>query len=366
MSDIIKTPLHDIHLAHGGNIVSFGGYYMPMHFGSITSEHEAVRSRAGLFDVSHMGQLLVSGNDSEMFLEKITTNNVGTLSVGDVQYTCMCDNNGGIIDDLLLFKLSLDKYMLIVNASNTLKDYSWIKSNLEGDVNLINDSLGSCILAIQGPSSRNILKKLTNVNLDKLNFYKFCIGKLCGHSSIISRTGYTGELGYELYVRQESVVDVWENIMKIGKELGIKPAGLGARDTLRMEMKYLLYGNDISQNTNPIEAGLGWITRLEKNDFIGKSALKKIQKLAKRKLVCIKMQERAIPRSGYPIYVKGLHVGNVTSGTMSPSLSCGIAIGYVNIEHSNLETALHIDIRGKRRSGLIVKPPFYSGGSLML
>ncbi len=366
MPDTIKTPLHDIHIASGGNLVSFGGYYLPIHYGSITLEHKAVRSKAGLFDVSHMGQLIVSGSDSEVFLEKITTNNVSRLNVGDVQYTCMCDHKGGIIDDLLLFKLGHDKYMMIVNASNTLKDYDWVKNNLEGDVKLINDSLNGCILAVQGPNSRNIIKKLTNINLDELGFYKFSKGNLCGHASIISRTGYTGELGYELYIRRESVVDVWRTIMEAGKESGIKPAGLGARDTLRMEMKYLLYGNDISQKTNPIEAGLSWVTKLEKkNNFIGQRAIKKIQKSASRKLVCIKMSEKAIPRRGYSIYLKNLHIGNVTSGTMSPSLSCGIAIGYVDINHSQLKTALHIDIRGRRKSGLIVEPPFYDGGSLL-
>ena len=367
MSDTIKTPLHDIHLASGGNLVSFGGYYLPIHYGSITTEHKTVRSKAGLFDVSHMGQLILSGNGSQMFLDKITTNNVGRLNVGDVQYTCMCNHEGGIIDDLLLFKLGHYKYMMIVNASNTLKDYDWIKNNLEGDVKLINDSLNSCILAIQGPKSRNIINKLTDINLDKLGYYKFSKGNLCGHASIISRTGYTGELGYELYIRRESVVDVWGTIMEAGKKSGIKPAGLGARDTLRMEMKYLLYGNDISQKTNPIEAGLSWVTMLEKkNNFIGQVAIKKIQKSVKRKLVCIKMNGRAIPRRGYSIYLKNLHIGNVTSGTMSPSLSCGIAMGYVDINHSQLKTALHIDIRGRRKSGLIVKPPFYNGGSLLL
>jgi len=361
----LKTSLYDKHILHGGNLVSFGGYLLPMHYGSIKFEHELVRSKAGLFDVSHMGQFIILGSDAEEFLQIITVNDVKELTVGQVQYTVMCYDDGGIIDDLLLYKKSSDEFMMIVNASNIKKDYEWLEKNLYGDIKLNNISASTSILAIQGPRSRDILQKISDIDLTKIGFYKFMNGSLNGFDSIISRTGYTGELGFELYIDSNVAIDVWDKILDAGDVHGIQPVGLGCRDTLRMEMKYLLYGNDIDQNTNPIEAGLGWITKFKKNTFIGKNSIKKLKNNNKRRLVCILMDDRGIPRNGYRIYKNNDLVGLITSGTMSPSLSKGIGIGYVDLPYTNPDTILHIDIRGKRKKAVIIKPPFYKNGSLM-
>jgi len=359
-----KTPLYNRHIQLGGNVVNFGGYLLPTQYSGIKQEHLAVRSTAGLFDVSHMGEFIVSGHDAESFLQKVTVNDVSSLSVGQAQYSAMCYENGGIVDDLLIYKKA-DEFMLVVNASNIEKDLDWLESHVKGDVSLLNKSDEIGLVAFQGPKSRDILQTLTDSTLSQIEFYHFIEGKVSGHECVIARTGYTGELGFEIYADANNILDIWDAIMEAGKDKGIEPAGLGARDTLRMEMKYALYGNDIDETTNPIEAGLGWITKLNKDHFVGRNALLEAKRNVSRRLVCLKMTEKAIPRQGCPILKDGENVGEMTSGTMSPSLGFGIGIGYVNIPFHNSGTDLKVDIRGRMKSAVVVKPPFYGSGSLM-
>lgn len=359
-----KTPLYHTHIDLGGNMVSFGGFLLPTHYSGINHEHMIVRSKAGLFDVSHMGEFIISGTDAETFLQKVTVNDVQSLEVGQAHYSAMCYEHGGIVDDLLVYKKE-DEFMVVVNASNQEKDLAWLTSNIQGNVTIKDISDKMALIAIQGPRSRDILQMLTDSNLSNLRFYHFIDGKVSGREAIISRTGYTGELGYEIYSSSDDIINIWTQIMDAGFDHGIEPVGLGCRDTLRMEMKYTLYGNDIDETTNPIEAGLGWITRLKKDEFIGKEALLKAKKNVTRRLVCIEMAEKAIPRNGYPIFIDEELVGVITSGTMSPSLEKGIGIGFVNTPYTEAGTDLIIDIRGKKKPAVIVKPPFYTKGSLM-
>ena len=345
-------------------MVSFGGYLLPTHYSGINLEHLGVRSKAGLFDVSHMGEFIISGSDAESFLQKVTVNDVASLSVGQAQYSAMCYANGGMIDDILVYKKK-NEFMLVVNAANNEKDLDWLKSHAKGDIRIENMSDDISLVAIQGPRSRNILQTLTDSNLTNIQFYHFVEGRLNGKKAIISRTGYTGELGFEIYANSDDIGEIWDAIMKAGQDKGLEPAGLGCRDTLRMEMKLALYGNDIDDTTNPIEAGLGWITRLGKTDFMGKKALLEAKANVTRRLVCLEMTERAIPRQGYTILMNDQSVGIITSGTMSPSLETGIGIGYVNRPFDKSGTELLVDIRGRMKSAVVVKPPFYKNGSLM-
>ena len=359
-----NTPLFDRHIELGGNMVSFGGYLLPTHYSGINLEHLGVRSKAGLFDVSHMGEFIISGSDAESFLQKVTVNDVASLSVGQAQYSAMCYANGGMIDDILVYKKK-NEFMLVVNAANNEKDLDWLNSHAKGDIRIENMSDNIGLVAIQGPRSRNILQTLTDSNLTNIQFYHFVEGRLNGKKAIISRTGYTGELGFEIYANSDDIGEIWDAIMKAGQDKGLEPAGLGCRDTLRMEMKLALYGNDIDDTTNPIEAGLGWITRLGKTDFMGKKALLEAKANVTRRLVCLEMTERAIPRQGYTILMNDESVGIITSGTMSPSLETGIGIGYVNRPFDKSGTELLVDIRGRMKSAVVVKPPFYKNGSLM-
>jgi len=359
-----KTPLYDRHIDLGGNVVNFGGFLLPTQYSGINHEHNAVRSKAGIFDVSHMGEFIISGSDAERFLQKITVNDVSSLSKGEAQYSAMCFKNGGIVDDLLIYKKE-NVFMLVVNAANLENDLEWLKSHQEGDVKIedISDKIG--LIAVQGPRSRAILQTLTDTTLSNIQFYHFSEGRVSGKEAMIARTGYTGELGFEIYSSANEIGEIWDAIMDAGTDKGLEPAGLGCRDTLRMEMKFALYGNDIDETTNPIEAGLGWITKLGKADFIGKDALLEAKANVTRRLVCLEMTERAIPRNGCPILMNDEIVGTITSGTMSPSLEKGIGIGYVNVPFHKSGTELIVDIRGKMKSAIVVKPPFYKNGSLM-
>ena len=359
-----KTPLYDRHIELGGNVMNFGGYLLPTQYSGIKQEHNAVRSKAGLFDVSHMGEFIVSGYDAESFLQKVTINDVASLSIGQAHYSAMCYKDGGIIDDLLVYKKE-NEFMLVVNASNQEKDLGWLKSHVKGDLSIKDVSEQMGLVALQGPQSRNILQTLTDTNLSNIQFYHFASGRVSGKEAIIARTGYSGELGFEIYAKADEIVEIWDAIMVTGKDKGLEPAGLGCRDTLRMEMKYALYGNDIDETTNPIEAGLGWIAKLGKDDFIGKDALLEAKANIARRLVCLEMTERAIPRQGYPILLNDEIIGTITSGTMSPSLEKGIGIGYVNVPFTKSGTELVVDIRGKMKVAIVVKPPFYKSGSLM-
>lgn len=334
---------------------------MPLQYTGIVEEHLAVRSSAGVFDVSHMGEFILSGNGSENFLNSITVNNVNSLKPGQAQYSLMCYENGGIGDDLLIYRFH-DSFMMVVNAGNIEKDFTWIESHLAGDTILTDVSGETGLIAVQGPKSREILQKVADHDLSSIDFYTFAECRVGNRKVTLARTGYTGELGYEIYCTSSDAESIWNLILESGG--GLVPVGLGSRDTLRMEMKYCLYGNDIDDETNPIEAGLGWVVDFSKPDFIGKKAIEQAKENRERFLVCFKMMERAVPRRGYKIWNGSTEAGVVTSGTQSPSLGEGIGLGYVSREYSKPGTELEIDIRGKRKFAVVSKPPLYKNGSL--
>ncbi len=357
-----KTAFYDMHVQNKGKIVPFAGFEMPVQFKGVIDEIKRVRSTVGVFDVSHMGEFIVTGDRRKEFVDFITTNSVMSLADHQVQYSNFLYENGGIVDDLLVYNLK-DKIMLVVNASNCDKDFDWVMKNKWDDVKVENISDRISQLAVQGPSAERVIKKLTDYPLDTMPFYYSAETKVCGIDMVISRTGYTGEDGFELYFYNENGKKMWEEIFKAGEEFNIEPIGLAARDTLRLEMKYMLYGNDISQDTTPLEAGTGWAVKMEKGDFIGRDALIKQKEAGlTRKLVCFEMLEKAIPRHGYEIFVNDKKVGNVTSGNFSPSTDKYIGLGYVDAPFNKLGQDIFIDIRGKKKA-VIVKSPFYKNGT---
>ena len=354
------TAFNAIHKSLHAKMVPFAGYEMPLQYEGIMAEHEKVRTTAGLFDVSHMGEFWVTGKQALEFVEYATTNNVAAMEKGQVQYSTMCLENGGIVDDLLIYRFA-DRFLLVVNASNLEKDWNHLSDLVSKfqDVQLTNGSDGIALLALQGPESKHILSKLTSAKLDDLKFYHFGLGDVSGLPMIVSRTGYTGELGYELYHDPEESEQLWNALMEVGEEYGLAPIGLGARDTLRMEMKFCLYGNDIDETTTPLEARLGWVTDLEHGDFLGRDALIKQKEVGiSRFLVAFEMLERGLPRPGYEIYAGDEKVGVVTSGGQSPTLKKGIGLAYIDKPHQKVNTELNIDIRGRRLTIKVVKPPF--------
>jgi aminomethyltransferase len=354
-----KTPFYEQHVKHNARIVEFAGYLMPIQYRGIVEEHRKVRSAVGIFDLSHMGEFIVSGKDAEAFLQKVTVNDVGKLSLWQVQYSCMCYPEGGIVDDLLVYKLP-DHWMLVVNASNLDKDFLWLKQNLFGDVKLENVSGQTALLAIQGPVAEKVVAKLTDYDLPQIRFYWAAQGKFACEKILFSRTGYTGEDGFELYLKPELAAKMWALALQAGQEFEVEPIGLGARDSLRLEMKYMLYGNDIDQTTNPLEAGLGWIMKLDKGDFIGREAIFKIKASGlKRKLVAFEMLDKAFPRQHYPIAKNRQKIGEVTSGVFSPSLEKGIGLGYVPTLFSEIGSQFEIQIRDKFYPAQVVKAPFW-------
>ena len=354
-----QTPFHSIHRQLGAKMVPFGGYEMPVQYTSIIEEHKAVRTAVGVFDVSHMGEFVVKGKNAQAFLQRMTVNDVAVLVPGEAQYSAMCYDDAGIVDDLLVYKIGENHFMVVVNASNVEKDFEWMNRHLMPDVDLRNESDATALLAIQGPKSQTVIQKLTSVDLKSIPYYRFKEASVAGVDMILSRTGYTGELGYEIYFSPSYAENVWNALFKAGKDCGIKPIGLGARDTLRLEMGYCLYGNDIDQTTNTLEAGLGWITKLKKGEFLGKPVLEKVKAEGlKRKLVGIEIEEKAIARHGYAILSKGTQIGSVTSGTFSPSLERALAMGYVDAAHFADGSPVHIDVRGKEVKGKITALPF--------
>lgn len=355
-----RIPLHHIHVALGGKIVPFAGYEMPVRYSSDIEEHMTVRNTVGVFDVSHMGEFFLEGPGALALIQKISTNDASKLVPGKAQYSCMTNNNGGIVDDLLVYKLADEKYMLVVNASNIVKDREWILSHNSDYVKFTDKSDEICLFAVQGPLAIKTLQKLTDVNLSEIPYYAFEVGEIAGAKDvIISATGYTGAGGFELYVPNEAAEKVWNGIFKAGEEFGIKPVGLGARDTLRLEMGFSLYGNDIDDNTSPLEAGLGWITKFEKS-FVGDEKVKLVKERGPiKKLIGFEMLERGIPRSHYEIIDNtGQKIGEVTSGTQSPLLQKGIGMGYVLTDHSSIGNEIYISIRNKPHKAKIVKLPF--------
>ncbi|MGB2868447.1 MAG: glycine cleavage system aminomethyltransferase GcvT [Bacteroidota bacterium] len=355
-----RTAFCDIHKSLGAKMVEFGGFEMPVQYTGIIEEHLAVRKGVGVFDVSHMGEFEVRGKDALAFLQKTTVNDVAKLSEGKAQYSAMCYKEGGIVDDLLVYHCG-DHYMLVVNASNTQKDFDWLQSNKSGAVDLRDVSESTSLLAVQGPKSLPTLQKLTKANLSSIPYYSFVKADVAGVPVILSRTGYTGEMGFELYFDSSPSTGkkMWDAIFTAGKEFGIVPIGLGARDTLRLEMGYCLYGNDIDQTTHPLEAGLGWITKLEKGEFNGKEVLVRAKSSGlKRKLVGFTLPEKNLARHGYQVNANGAGVGQVTSGTFSPSLQKGIGLAYVGTEYAKGGTTLSISIRGKDVPATLVQVPF--------
>ncbi|MEW6050748.1 MAG: glycine cleavage system aminomethyltransferase GcvT [Candidatus Zixiibacteriota bacterium] len=354
----IRTPFCDFHIAAGAKMVDFAGFYMPVQYKGITQEHLAVRNNVGLFDLSHMGEFEVTGTDALAFLQKTTTNNVAALEIGKIQYSCMPYPDGGIVDDLLIYRLQ-DRFFLVVNASNIKKDFEWLQSNLSGNVHLANRSDELGLLAIQGPNAQKVMAELTRHDLESMAYYTWAIDMVGGVELLFSRTGYTGEDGFELYIPNAQCARLWEAVTAAGKKYGMELIGLGARDSLRLEMKMALYGNDIDKTTTPVEAGLSWIVDFDK-EFIGKPVMvKQRDEKPKRRLVCLELEGKAFPRHGYDIVGDGKVVGKVTSGTFSPSLQKPIALGYVPLDKSRIGSIIDVAIRDKTYPATVVKPPFY-------
>ncbi len=358
-----NTALSHIHEKLGAKMVPFAGYNMPVQYEGINVEHETVRKGVGVFDVSHMGEFFLRGEKALALIQKVTTNDASKLTPGKAQYSCMPNEDGGIVDDLIIYMIAENEYMLVVNASNIEKDWNWISKYNDIGVEMENRSEEWSLLAIQGPKAVEAMQRLTSVDLSTIKFYTFEITDFAGIPDVVvSATGYTGSGGFEVYVKNSDVEKLWDNVFEAGKDWGIKPIGLAARDTLRLEMGYCLYGNDIDDTTSPIEAGLGWITKFTK-DFVNAEAIKK-QKTegVTRKLVAFELTEKGIPRHDYEIVDKEENtIGKVTSGTMSPSLSKGIGLGYVTIENAKLDTEIYIKIRKKQVPAKVVKLPFYKG-----
>ncbi len=356
-----NTALTDKHVGLGAKMVEFAGYNMPIQYSNLIVEHENVRKNAGMFDVSHMGEFFVEGKQALALLQFVTSNDVSKLTPGKVQYSCFPNEDGGIVDDLLVYMIDTDKYMLVVNASNIEKDWNWInKWNEKFGAELKNASEFMSLLAIQGPKATSILQKLTSADLSSIPYYQFTVGTFAGEDGvIISNTGYTGAGGFEIYMKNEDAEKIWDAIMEAGKEFNLLPVGLGARDTLRLEMGFCLYGNDINDSTSPIAAGLGWITKFSK-EFINKENLLKDKEQGTiRKLVGFEMIDKGIPRHDYQIKdANGNWIGTVTSGTQSPSLSKAIGMGYVNTEVLKQNSPIYVEVRGKLLEAKVVKLPF--------
>ncbi len=366
MDDTLKkTPLYNLHLRHGAKMVDFAGYRMPIQYTGIIEEHNAVRSGVGLFDLSHMGEFVVVGEGASAFLQRMTTNDVSQIEIGQAQYTAVCNERAGILDDCVVYRFE-DRYLLIVNASNIEKDFNWFESHLADDVSLTDRSDDYSLVAVQGPRSRELLLMAADEEreISSLQFYRHCNATIGGVEVICARTGYTGELGYELYIEGEGADRVWTALSEQEVDFEVKPVGLGARDTLRMEMKYCLYGNDIDEGTNPLEANLGWITKLDNNDFIGKDALVEIKSNGvERKLVGFEISGRGIARHGYEVLANGTVVGDVTSGTHSPSLGKSIGMAYVESHCAAIGQELTINSRGRQLEATVVKTPFWKKGT---
>ena len=354
-----KTPLNQLHKDLGAKMTDFGGWEMPVEYTGIIEEHKAVREKCGIFDVSHMGEILVRGEDAAESLQKIITNDLKKLVDGKIIYTPICKEDGGIIDDLLVYRLKEDEYLLVVNASNIEKDFNWVKEHVLDKTEVENLSDDYAMIALQGPESKKILTTLTDIDLNSMDYYTFRQAKAAGLDMIISRTGYTGELGYELYFEPEKAESVWQELMDAGKEFGLKPCGLGARDTLRLEKMYALYGNDIDETTNPLEAGLSWTVSLEKGDFIGREKLMKIKgNCCQRKLVAFIINERGMARHGYEVYAEEEKIGEVTSGSYSPTLNKSIGMAYLDSDYAEPGTEIEIKVRKRTIKAEVVKGPF--------
>lgn len=356
-----NTALTDKHIALGAKMAPFAGYNMPISYTGINDEHKTVRNGVGVFDVSHMGEFLIEGDGALDLIQKVTSNDASKLVDGKVQYTCMPNYDGGIVDDLLVYRLEETTYLLVVNASNIQKDWDWIEKHNKFGAEMEDISDSTTLLALQGPKAKDVLSKITDIDVENMKYYTFNKGIVAGQDNVlVSATGYTGAGGFELYLRNDGAGNLWDELFKVGKGYGIKPIGLGARDTLRLEMGFCLYGNDIDDTTSPIEAGLGWITKFSV-DFVNSEALaKQKEEGIVSKLVGFEMLERGIPRHDYNIVSQdGISIGRVTSGTMSPSMVKSIGLGYVKKEYATPDTEIAIEIRNNNIKAKVVKLPFY-------
>lgn len=359
-----NTALTDKHIELGAKMVPFAGYNMPVQYTGVNQEHVHVRSAVGVFDVSHMGEFYVRGEEAEQLVQKVTTNDVSQLFDGKIQYSCLPNGKGGIVDDLLVYRISSQEFLLVVNASNIEKDWNWISSQNTFKATMENKSDELSLLAIQGPKATVALQSLTDINLKEMEYYTFKIGSFAGIDNVIvSATGYTGAGGFEIYFPNENANDIWNAVFEAGASNDIQPIGLAARDTLRLEMGFCLYGNDIDDSTSPLEAGLGWITKLNKGEFIDKDYLANQKEAGlSRRLCAFEMVDKGIPRQGYPIVdAEGNEIGVVTSGTMSPSLKMAIGLGYVNLPTNKVGNEIFISVRNKSLKASVVKLPFYKG-----
>ncbi len=356
-----ETALTHKHIALGAKMVPFAGYNMPVQYEGVNAEHETVRNGVGVFDVSHMGEFLLKGPNALALIQKVCSNDASVLFDGKAQYSCLPNGKGGIVDDLIIYRISEEAYFIVVNASNIEKDWNWISQHNDLGVEMQNLSDDYSLLAIQGPKAAEAMQSLTSVDLTNMTYYTFQYGTFAGIENVmISATGYTGSGGFEVYVKNQDAEKLWDAVFEAGEGFGIKPIGLAARDTLRLEMGFCLYGNDIDDTTSPLEAGLGWITKFTK-DFTDAEFLKNQKEAGlSRKLVAFEMIDRGIPRHDYPIQdANGNIIGKVTSGTMSPSMKLGIGLGYVSIENAALDQEIFIEIREKGVKAKVVKLPFY-------
>jgi aminomethyltransferase len=367
MTDGLKlTPLNDEHVALGGKMVPFAGYSMPVQYPTgITTEHRAVREACGLFDVSHMGEFIVRGPDALALVQHISVNDASKIEVGQAQYSAMCLETGCVIDDLIIYRFA-DRYMLVVNAANLAKDWAWVTKHAAAfDVDVEDVSDRTALLALQGPKAREVLRPLANLDVDDVHYYRFLEGEVAGIPAVISGTGYTGEDGFELYVSADRAVELWRALLEAGSGAGLIPAGLGARDSLRLEVGYALYGNDLDEEHTTLESGLGWVTKLDTGDFVGRAALAAQKESGvDRRLVGLRLTGKGFPRPGYDIVSGGEVVGRVTSGTVSPTLGYGVALAYVPSELSKADTVVEIDARGRLVEAVVQRPPFYTEGSI--
>ena len=359
-SPLKRTPLRDVHVKAGAKMVPFGGWDMPVQYTGIIDEHRTVRRAVGLFDISHMGEFEVRGPDALAAVQRLCTNDVSTLELGQVQYAALCYPEGGIVDDLTIYRMAPDRFMLVVNASNIDKDWTWVTSHSEGRAEWRDVSEETALLAVQGPRAESLVGRLADRDVSGIGYYRFATGAVAGVPAVISRTGYTGEDGFELYIAASQAERLWSALIEAGRPDGLQPIGLGARDTLRLEMKYALYGNDIDQTTNPLEAGLGWVVKPAKGDFIGRETIEALRaRGVARRLVGFEMAERAVPRHGYRLMVGGAPVGVVTSGSFGPSVERSIGMGYVPAAQAAIGSELTVEIRGATHAARVVKTPFH-------
>jgi aminomethyltransferase len=359
-----RTPLYDRHVAAGGRLIDFAGWELPVQYEGVIAEHTTVREAVGLFDVSHMGELLIEGPDALAAVQGVVTNDVGKLVDGQAMYTAVCYETGGIVDDMIVYRESATRAFICINASNRDKDHEWFQSHVRGNCTVRNVSDDWAQVALQGPRAPEVLRAVLKQDLlAEMKSFHFRDIPWHGTTVRVASTGYTGEKGVEIYARPEHAGPLWDALLEAGEPHGLKPAGLGARDTLRLEMGYCLYGNDIDQSTTPLEAGLGWVTKLAKGDFVGREALLRQKEAGvPRKLVGVEMADRGIPRHGYPVWVGGEQLGFVTSGTMSPTLKAPIGMAYVPTAHAAPGTEIEVEIRGRRVGARVTKFPFIKKG----